>query len=212
MAVSKLFGAAVKRREDPRLITGGATYTEDIKLVGLSYAAFLRSPHAHARIVKIDTTAAKQVAGVITVVTGRDIVGKVGSIPTAWLVPNADLKTPAHPALAFEVVRYVGDAVAVVVADTKAAAKDAVELIEVDYELLPVIVDQEKAVDAGAPLVHDDVPNNVAFRWKVGGGDVEAAFSSADIVVKQRILNQRLIPNPMETRGSWLSTTREQKS
>src|ERR1017187_2706910 len=111
MAVSKLFGAAVKRREDPRLITGGATYVEDIKLLGLTYAAFVRSPHAHARIVKVDTSSAKAQPGVIAVVTGADLVGKIGTIPTAWLLPNADLKTPAHPALASETVRYVGDAV-----------------------------------------------------------------------------------------------------
>ena len=202
MAVSRLFGAAVKRREDPRLITGAATYVEDIKLVGLTYAAFIRSPHAHARIVKVDVAAAKQQPGVVAVVTGADLVGKIGTIPTAWLVPNANLKTPAHPALAFDTVRYVGDAVAVVVAETNAQAKDAAALVEVEYEELGVVVDQEKAIDDGAPLVHDDVPNNLGFRWKVAGGDIDAAFRTADVVIKQRIVNQRLIPTPMETRGS----------
>jgi carbon-monoxide dehydrogenase large subunit len=202
MAVSKLFGAAVKRREDPRLITGGATYVEDIKLLGLTYAAFIRSPYAHARIVKVDTTAAKQQPGVIAVVTGADLVGKIGTIPTAWLLPNSNLKTPAHPALASETVRYVGDAVAVVVAETNAQAKDAAALVEVEYAELGVVVDQEKAVENGAPLVHEDVPNNLAFRWKVAGGDIDAAFRDAHVVIKQRILNQRLIGTPMETRGS----------
>ncbi len=202
MAVSQLFGASVKRREDPRLITGGASYVDDLALPGLAFAAFVRSPYAHARIVRVATEAAKAVPGVVTVVTGADIVGKVGSIPTAWLVPNANLKTPAHPALAFDIARFVGDAVAVVVADSRAAATDAAALVDVTYEPLPVVVDQEKAVAPGAPLVHDDVPNNIAFDWKVGGGDIDAAFKAADVVIKRRILNQRLIPTPLETRGS----------
>ncbi|HLZ08154.1 MAG TPA: xanthine dehydrogenase family protein molybdopterin-binding subunit, partial [Chloroflexota bacterium] len=202
MAVTKLFGSAVKRREDPRLITGGATYVDDVTLPALTHAAFVRSPYAHARITSIDVAAAKKAAGVVAVVTGQDIAGKVGTIPTAWLIPNSDLKTPAHPALATDLVRYVGDAVAVVVAESQAAAQDAAALVNVTYEQLPVVVNQEKAVEAGAPLVHDDVPNNLAFRWKLAGGDIDAAFKGADVVIKQRFVNQRLIPNAMETRGS----------
>jgi carbon-monoxide dehydrogenase large subunit len=202
MAVSKIFGAAVKRREDPRLITGGATYTDDLKLPNLAYAAFARSPHAHARIKSIDTKAASAVPGVVTVLTGKDLVGKVGNIPTAWLLPNSDLKTPAHPPIAVDTVRYVGDAVAVVVADSRSAARDAASLVEVDYEPLSAIVDQEKAIESGAPQLHPDVPNNITFRWKVAGGDAAAAFRDAEVTVKQRFVNQRLIPNAMETRGS----------
>src|SRR5579884_3185817 len=125
MAVSRIFGAAVKRREDPRLITGRGTYTDDVKLVNPAYVAFVRSPHAHARINRIDVSRAQQAPGVVAVVTGQDIAGKVGNIPTAWLIPNSDLKTPAHPALASEKVRFVGDAVAAVVAESRAAAEDA---------------------------------------------------------------------------------------
>jgi carbon-monoxide dehydrogenase large subunit len=200
MAVSRIFGAAVKRREDPRLITGRATYTDDVKLPDAAYVAFVRSPQAHARIKRIDVSRAASAPGVVAVVTGRDIEGKVNGIPTAWLVPNADLKTPKHPALAVDTVRYVGDAVAVVVAESRAAASDAVALVDVEYEPLPAIVDQEKATQLGAPQLHADVPNNIAFRWKAAGGDIEAAFRNADVTVKQRLINQRLIPNPMETR------------
>jgi len=202
MAVSKLFGAAVKRREDPRLITGGATYVDDIQLSGLVYAAFVRSPHAHARITHIDVTTARNAPGVVAAMSGQDLQGKVGNIPTAWLIPNSELKTPAHPPLAVDTVRFVGDAVAVVVAESRAAAKDAAALVEVDYEPLPVVVNQEEAVQPGAPQLHPDVPNNIAFHWKVAGGDISDAFGSADVVVKQRFYNQRLIPNAMETRGS----------
>src|SRR5437588_6745449 len=194
MAVSQVFGSSVKRREDPRLITGGATYVDDVNLLNLAYVVFVRSPHAHARIKSVDTSAAKQVPGVVSVVTGKDLVGKVGNIPTAWLIPNSDLKTPAHPPIAVDVVRYVGDAVAAVTADSRAAARAAAYLIQVDYEPLPAIVDQEKAVQPGAPQLHADVPNNITFRWKVGGGDAESAFRNADVTIKQRIRNQRLIP------------------
>src|SRR5215469_12111272 len=159
MAVSQLFGAAVKRREDPRLITGGATYVDDIHLRNLAYVSFVRSPHAHARIKNVDTTAASRAPGVIAVYTGKDLVGKVGNVPTAWLIPNSDLKTPAHPPIAVDTVRYVGDAVAVVAAETRAAARDAADLIQVDYEPLPAVVDQEQAVQPGAPQLHADVPN-----------------------------------------------------
>ena len=201
MAVSKIFGSSVKRREDPRLITGGATYTDDLKLPNMAYAAFVRSPHAHARIKSVDKAAASAAAGVVAVFAGADLVGKVGNIPTAWLVPNSDLKTPAHPPLAIDTVRYVGDAVAVVIAESRGAAADAAGLVEVDYEPLPVVVDQEKAVQAGAPQLHADAPNNVAFRWVLKGGDV-SVFQQADVTIKQRILNQRLIPTAIETRGS----------
>ncbi|MCL4489829.1 MAG: molybdopterin-dependent oxidoreductase [Chloroflexi bacterium] len=175
---------------------------DDLKLPNLAYVAFVRSPHAHARITRVDVSPAEKADGVVAVVTGRDLAGKVGSIPTAWLIPNSDLKTPAHPPLAVDTVRHVGDAVAAVVAETRAAARDAADSIEVEYELLPAIVNQEKAVKPNAPQIHADVPNNVAFRWKVAGGDAAAAFRDADVVVKQRFINQRLIPTAMETRGS----------
>ncbi|WP_324716637.1 glyceraldehyde dehydrogenase subunit alpha [Carboxydochorda subterranea] len=200
--MATIFGTAIRRREDPRLITGRATYTDDIRLPGMVYAAFLRSPHAHARIKRIDTSRARALPGVLAVFTGMDVAGKLGNIPTAWLVPNSDLKTPAHPPLATEKVRYVGDGVAMVVAEDRYTARDAVELIEVEYEVLPAVVDQEKAVQDGAPQVHDDVPRNIAFVWRAGGGDPDRAIQEAEVVVRQRIRNHRLIPSAMETRGA----------
>src|SRR5215218_7321110 len=157
-----LFGSSIKRREDPRLITGAATYVDDIKLPGLTYAAILRSPYAHARITAIDVTAARRAPGVVAVYTGADIKDKVVPVPCAWNVPNCDLKVPAHPLLAVDTVRYVGDAVALVVAETRAAARDALDLIDVDYEPLAAVVDPELATHDGAPQLHADIPSNVA--------------------------------------------------
>jgi carbon-monoxide dehydrogenase large subunit len=202
MAVSKLFGARIKRREDPRLVTGKATYTDDLKLPGTVHAVFVRSPHAHARIRHIDVAAARRAPGVVAVFTGTDLAGKVGALPCAWLIPNADLKTPPHPAMASDRVRYAGDAVAVVVAEDRYAAKDAADLVGVDYDPLSVVTDAERATQPGASQLHAEAPQNTAFRWKVAGGDVTSAFAQADRVIKQRLLNQRLIPNAMETRAA----------
>jgi len=201
MAVTQIFGARVRRREDPRLITGRATYTDDLVLPDLCYAVFVRSPHAHARIRRIDTSRAKAAPGVIDVLTAADLEGKVGSIPTAWLIPNADLKTPPHPPLAKDKVRYVGDAVAVVIARTRGEAYDAAALVEVDYDVLPAVMDMEHAL-LGEVLVHDDVPHNRAFLWTLKGGDYEAAVKEPGVrTLKQRMTNQRLIPTAMEPRA-----------
>ncbi|MEW6046169.1 MAG: molybdopterin cofactor-binding domain-containing protein, partial [Bacillota bacterium] len=206
--MASLFGTAIRRREDPRLITGRATYTDDIRLPGMAFAAFLRSPHAHARIKRIDTARARELPGVLAVFTAQDLDGQVGCIPTAWLVPNADLRTPPHPPLAADRVRYVGDAVAVVVAEDRYTARDALDLIEVEYEPLPAVVNQEQAMEPGAPQLHAEAPGNVAFRWTCGDlAKAEAAIDEAGqapdgVVVRQRLVNQRLIPNAMETRGS----------
>ena len=133
------FGSGIRRREDPRLITGAATYTDDFTAPGMVHAAMLRSPHAHARITKIDTTRARQAPGVVAVFTGADVEGVLQPVPCAWLLPNADLKVAAYPAIAKDTVRYVGDIVATVVAETASQAYDALELIEVDYEPLPSV-------------------------------------------------------------------------
>ena len=199
---ARIFGSAIRRREDPRLLTGTAKYTADITLPGQLHAAILRSPHGHARIRKIDTSAAKAAPGVVAAFTGADTEGVLQSIPCAWLVPNADLKVSPYPAMAKSVVRYVGDAVAVVVAESAQQAYDAVDLVEVDYEPLPVTIDPEKAVKPGAPQLHVEAPNNIAFKWTVAGGDVDAAFKTAEVVVRDRIVQQRLIPTAMETRGA----------
>jgi carbon-monoxide dehydrogenase large subunit len=200
---SRIFGSGIKRREDPRLITGQAKYTDDIVLPGLTHMAVVRSPYAHARIKSVDVQAALKVPGVVAAFTGAQMKDAgFGGIPCAWVVPNSDTKTPAYPPIAIDTVRYMGNAVAIVVAEDRYAARDGADAVEVDYEALPAVADAWKAAQAGAPQVHADVPGNVCFHWKVSGGDVEAAFKGAEVVVKERILNQRLIPNAMEARAA----------
>ena len=199
---TRIFGSGIRRREDPRLITGRSHYTDDITVPDMAYAAILRSPHAHARIRSIDTGKATQRDGVLGVFTGADTEGTLNPVPCAWLVPDSDLKAVAHPAIAKEVVRYLGDAVAVVVAESRYQAEDALADIEVDYEILPAVIDPQRAMDQGAPQLHEDAPNNQAFHWVVSGGDADAAFSEAEVVVKERIVHQRLIPNAIEPRSA----------
>ena len=199
---TRLFGSGIRRREDPRLITGQASYTDDIKLTGMVHAAILRSPHAHARIRSIDTDAARQAPGVLAVYTGADTEGVLNPMPCAWVIPDSDVKVVAYPPIAKDIVRYVGDAVAVVVAEDRYQAEDALELINVDYEPLPAVVNPEAALQPGAPQLHEDAPNNQAFHWVAAGGDTDAAFADAEVVVKDKILQQRLIPNAMEPRSA----------
>jgi carbon-monoxide dehydrogenase large subunit len=200
--MATLFGSGIKRREDPRLITGSATYTDDVKLPGLTYAMFVRSPYAHARLNTVNVEAARKAPGVVAVFTGRDTKDKLVPVPCAWNPPGCDLKTPPHPLLAYERVRYVGDAVAMVVAESRAEARDAVDLVEVDYQPLKAMVDPEKAAQQGAVQLHEEVPNNIAFTWTVAGGDAEAAFKSAEVRVDLRIVQQRLLPTAMEPRAA----------
>ena len=215
---SRIFGSGIRRREDPRLITGSATYTHDIVLPGMVHAAMLRSSHAHARITRIDTEKARVAPGVVAVYTGADTESALAPTPCAWLLPDSELKIAPYPCIARDVVRYTGDIVAVVVAETPYQAQDALDLIEVHYDPLPVVTDPEKAAAADAPQLHakdgngDDIPGNQAFHWVVaGGGDVDAAFAEAEangVVIKERILQQRLIPNAMEPRGAVAQYTR----
>jgi carbon-monoxide dehydrogenase large subunit len=193
-----LVGKRIRRREDPRLITGTATYVEDIKMPGMHYAAIVRSPHAAARIRSINIKAAQQAPGVAAVFTGKDTEG-VGPVPCGASLPG--LRVPKHTILATDRVYFVGHPVAVVVATDRYLARDAADLIEVDYEVLPAVADPEKALEKGAPAVHPEWPDNIAFTYEQVGGDVDKAFAEADVVVKQRIISQRLIPNAMETRG-----------
>ncbi len=207
-----IFGSAIRRREDPRLITGAATYTDDLSLPGMLHAAMLRSPHAHARIRGISASRAKRAPGVVAVYTGADTHGVLKPMPCAWLVPNADLKVSEYPCIARDVVRYVGDIVAVVVASTSFQAHDALELIDVDYEPLPAVTDPQRATAKGAPALHSGVADNQAFHWTVAGGDIDAAFAAAEVVVRDRIIQQRLIPTAMETRSAlvqWSPATGE---
>ncbi len=198
---TRIFGSGIRRREDPRLITGAATYTDDLTLPAMLYAAMLRSPHAHARITRLDVTRARKAPGVAAVFTGAD-VASLQPTPCAWLVPNANLKVAKYPCIARDVVRYVGDIVAVAVAETPAQAYDALEFVEVDYDPLPCILDPKKACADAAPQLHDDIANNIAFKWTVAGGDVDAAFAAAEVVIKETIRQQRLIPNAMEPRAA----------
>ena len=204
---TRIFGSGIRRREDPRLITGTATYTDDLTLPRMVYAAMLRSPHAHARITSIDTSKAAAAAGVVAVYTHADTESALQPTPCAWLLPDSDLKVATYHGLAKDVVRYVGDIVAVVVAENRYAAEDALELIEVDYEPLPAVIDPEQAAEDGAPQLHDEIPRNQAFHWAVAGGDIDAAFEQAEVVVSDRIIQQRLIPNAMETRAALASYT-----
>ena len=206
MTTETLIGQEVKRVEDQALITGRGQYVDDLRLPGLLHIAIVRSPYGHAKINSVDVSAAANADGVVAVFTGADLAEQLGSLPAGWvLIPEQTggepMTTPDHPPLAIERVRYVGDAVAAVVADSPTAASDAVALVDVDYEMLPAVTNAEAATQDGAPLVHDDTPNNVSFDWSVGGGDYEAAAEAAEVVVGERIVNQRLIPNPMEPRG-----------
>jgi aerobic carbon-monoxide dehydrogenase large subunit len=192
-------GKPMKRKEDPRLIQGLSHYVDDIALLGMQHAAILRTPYAHAKIRSIDVSKAKAAPGVSLVLTGADLRGSIGMVPCAAQIP--DMKSAPRPVLAVDRVRFVGEGVAVVVADSRYAARDAVDLIEVDYEPLTPVVNPEKAMEKGSPTLFDDHKDNVAYRWELEGGDVKAAFKNADKVIKQRMFNQRLIPVAMETRG-----------
>jgi carbon-monoxide dehydrogenase large subunit len=202
MAIDVL-GSPVKRTEDPRFITGKGRYLDDIKLQNMAHMAILRSPYAHANIRSIDTSAAKAMPGVITVITGDQI--PYNPLPMAWPAGGSsgvqnNVNTPR--ALATDSVKWTGDGVAAVVAETPEQAVDALDAIVVDWEPLPTVVDAEKAIQPGAPQLHENAPNNVVFVWNVGDkAGTDAAIDGAEVVVKQRIVNQRLIPNPMEVRG-----------
>ncbi len=193
-----LFGKRVRRQEDPRLITGTALYLDDLKMPGMHHAIVVRSPYGAARIKAIDTKAALATAGVAAVFTGQD-VKHLGPVPCAASLPG--LRVPHHHLLAQDRVYYVGHPVAVVVATDRYIARDAADLVEVDYEELPAVADPEKALAQGAPAVHPEWPDNVAFTFHQEGGDTEQAFRDADVTVRQRITSQRLIPTAMETRG-----------
>jgi aerobic carbon-monoxide dehydrogenase large subunit len=202
-APADVLGAPIKRVEDPKFITGNGRYLDDIHLQGMTHLAILRSPYAHANIRSIDASAAKGMPGVLAVFTGADI--PYNPLPMAWPAGGSagiqnNVSTPR--VLATDSVKWTGEGVAAVVAETAEQAADAVDAIHVDWEPLPAVVDAEKATQPGAPQLHDNAPNNVVFTWTVGDKDgTEAAFADAEVVVKQRLVNHRLIPNPMEVRG-----------
>jgi carbon-monoxide dehydrogenase large subunit len=197
-------GRAVERREDYRFLTGQGQYTDDVTLPGQVFGYFLRSPHAHAKIKSIDTAAAQKAPGVLGVFTGKDTAG-IGGLPCGWLITSIDgtpMKEPKHPVLAENKVRHVGDQLALVVAETAAQAKAASELIEVDYDVLPAVVDTGTAAKAKT-AVHDEAPDNVCYTWALGDkAAVDAAFAKAAHVTKLDFINNRLIPNAIEPRAA----------
>jgi aerobic carbon-monoxide dehydrogenase large subunit len=200
-------GARVPRKEDFRFITGKGNYTDDINRPGQAHAYFLRSPHAHANIKKIDAKKAMGMPGVLAILTGDDIAqDKIGGLICGWMIHNKDgspMKAGAHPALAQGKVRYVGDHVAVVIAETLAQAKDAAEAITVDYEKLGAVVDLASATKKGQPAIHDVSPDNQVYDWHLGDkAAVDAAFKRAKHVTRLDLANNRLVPNAMEPRAA----------
>jgi len=192
-------GRPLRRREDFRFLTGRGRYVDDIKLSGTLHLAILRSPHAHAIITSVDLSAAKAAAGVRLALAGADLPGKIGSIKPNWIIPGTVV--PDRPVIAVDRVRFVGECVALVVAETREAAYDALELIDVTYEELPAVIDEEVAIADGAPQLHENVPNNITTYFKTGGGDYAAAAQHADQVLRLRLVNNRLIPTCLETRA-----------
>ena len=200
-------GASVRRKEDKRFLTGRATYTDDINLPGQVYAYMLRSPHAHAMIRSVNANAAKSAAGVVGVFTGADMkADNVGGLPCGWLIHSKDgspMKEPPHPPLAVDKVRYVGDHVAVVIADTYQRAKDAAELVEVDYQELQPVISLKDAATENSVQLHADVPRNICYDWHLGDkAATDAAFARAAHVTRLDLVNNRLVPNAMEPRAA----------
>lgn len=193
-------GSPRRRSEDARLITGRTRWTDNMTPAGTLHVAFLRSPHAHARVTAVDTSQAKKSPGVVAVFSGRDLAEEQGALPCAWVVTE-DMKHPDHPPMAVNEVRYVGEPVACVVARDRAAAVDALEEIDADYEPLPAVVDMEAALAEGADLVHADLGTNKSYTWVLENGDLDAAMRDAPVVIERRYVQQRLIPTAMEPRA-----------
>jgi aerobic carbon-monoxide dehydrogenase large subunit len=204
-ALASTIGQPVLRKEDARFLTGTGQYTNDVSMPRQTCAYFLRSPHAHAAIRSIDVVKAKTLPGVVEIFTGADLTG-VNGLPCGWLITGTDgkpMNEPPHPVLAQGKVRYVGDAVALVIAESIAEAKDAAEQIGVDYDVLPAVVNPVDALAPGAPLIHDQAPGNKCYTWAIGDkAAVDAAFATAAHVTKLDIVNNRLIPNAIEPRAA----------
>lgn len=192
----KMVGSRVKRREDPRLITGRGTYVDDIELVRMTHMAVVRSEYAHARLLNVDTTKARSMPGVVLIMTAEDV-----PIPSMPGVPVDPEKVPPHPPLATDKVRHVGDPIALVIAETRYQARDAAEAIEVEYEPLGAVVDPERATDPDAPQIHDTIERNVAYYWNAQSGDIEDALARAPVRITQKMLSQRLAGVPLEGRA-----------
>ena len=199
---TSVIGARLKRVEDPILITGAAKYVDDLKLLGMAHVAILRSPYAHARIKSIDTSQAAAHPGVIGVYTGKDFE-QLNPLPCAWQAGGTENFVVTPRALELDRVTFTGAGVAAVVAETRVAAEDALSLIDVDWEPLEVVVDAERAVEEGATQLHEAAERNIAFDWHCGDPDAtDTGLGEAEVVVEQRLVNQRLLPTPLETRGA----------
>src|SRR5439155_1427008 len=201
ITLGRIVGTPVERKEDTALLTGQAQFVDDMSVPGMVWMAVVRSPYAHAHIKSVDVTSALAHRSVIAAFSGEELAGEwQASLPCAWL-PTEDTKQPNHRPLAVDKARYVGDGVAVVVAESRGEARDAAELVRVDYEPLAAVVDAERALEEGAPLVHDEFGTNRCYTWALSAGDVDEEFANAEVIVKERYRQQRLIPNAMEPRG-----------
>ena len=205
-SLPKSFGQSVRRKEDPRFITGTGRYTDDLQLPEQTWAAFVRSPVAHAKLLSLDTSEATAQPGVIAVLTGADFQASgLGDLQCGWMIHSRDgepMRVGSHPALAHSRLRYVGDAVAIVVADSRQAARAAADLVMIDFEELPVVTDVESAGSPDAALVHDGIEGNQCYDWEIGNADgVQAAMANAATVVELELTNNRLVPNAMEPRA-----------
>jgi aerobic carbon-monoxide dehydrogenase large subunit len=193
-------GRPMRRKEDPRLITGRASYVDDLTVPALLHAAIVRSPEAHARIVSIDAEAARAREGVVAVFTGEDMTDLEAPLPMAWVPPGVDVQSPEHWPLARGEVNHVGDPVAIVIGEDRYAVVDAAEDVVVEYDPLPAVTDPEAAL-AGGPLVHEQLGTNKVHEWSLGGGDLEAGFAAADVVIERRVVNHRTAAAAIEPRG-----------
>ncbi|MGZ6643896.1 MAG: xanthine dehydrogenase family protein molybdopterin-binding subunit [Solirubrobacteraceae bacterium] len=193
-------GRALRRKEDPRLITGRASYVDDMNLTGQLWAAWVRSPEAHARILSIDTEAAKARDDVVAVYTNADL-DMEGGLPMAWVPPGVEVNTPDHWVLAKDAVKHVGDPVALVIGRNRYSVVDAAEDVVVEYDPLPVVTDPEAALEEGSPLVHEQFGTNKVCEWSLGGGDLEAGFAEADVIIERRIVNHRIAGGAIEPRA-----------
>jgi carbon-monoxide dehydrogenase large subunit len=193
-------GTPLKRKEDPRMITGRGNYTDDMALPGMLYAAFVRSDEAHARIT-VDASAAREHEGILAVFTGEDL-DVAAPMPMAWVPPGIEVNTPERWPLARGEVNHVGDAIALVVGRSRAEVADALADVDVEYDPLPVVTDPEAALEPGSPLVHEALGTNRSHEWSLGGGDVDAGLAAADVVVERRVVNPRISGAPIEPRSA----------
>jgi aerobic carbon-monoxide dehydrogenase large subunit len=203
--VGRGIGAPVERKEDRKLLQGQAKWVDNMSVPGMVYLGVVRSPYAHARIAKVNVAPALAHAGVVAAWSGEDLVDEWhGSLPCAW-IPTEDTNAPEHKPLSIDKARHAGDAVAVIAATSRGAAADAAELVEVEYEPLPAVVDPEAALVEGSPLVHDQFGTNACYTWKLEAGEVERLFAEADVTVSERYRQNRLIPNAIEPRAVFVT-------